>query len=201
MNTLAAVREPVRVDEASTAMIDVGYRSFVAALDCAYRGKRLRLLGYEKFIGRFDDLNAWMQRPTPARLDDVNRTSAWPFISWCFASGTVRPDVDLLATRSKGGHFTTWARLHGTEADRALQAGTDLGWAPAWAHQVCVLTLAFMSMTTGETIDTFTDQSFDTIGDEIRTAPHVTACHREVLGVRLHALRQVCFQIGTCQGL
>lgn len=31
----------------------------------------------------------------------------------------------------------------------------------------------------------------------MRSAPHVSACHREVLSVRLHVLRQVCFQIGT----
>ena len=187
----------VRVDEAPTAMIDVGYRSFIAAIECAYRGKRLRIVGYEKFVERFDDLNVWMQRPTPARLDDVSRANAWPFISWCFASGAVRPDVDLLATRSHGGHFTTWARLHATETQRAVQAGTELGWAPAWTHQVCVSTLAFLSMTTAATIDTFTDQLFDSIAAEVRAAPHVTACHRKVLQVRLHALRQVCFQIGT----
>ncbi len=177
--------------------VDERYRRFVDALDCAWRGKRLRILGYEKFTQRFSDLSVWMHRPTPARLDDVSRTDAWPFISWCFATGLVHPDVDLLATRSKGGHFTTWAGLHAPETNRAVQAGTDLGWAATWTHQVCVSALAFMSMTTGETIDTFTDQSFDSISEEVRAAPHVTACHRKELDGRLHALRQVCFQLGT----
>lgn len=64
MNTFAAVR----VDQAA-ATIDVGYHRFVASLDCADQAKHLRILGYEKFIGRFDDLDVWMRRPTPARLD------------------------------------------------------------------------------------------------------------------------------------
>jgi hypothetical protein len=71
--------------------LDAAYRIHVKGLACAQQGKRLRILGLERFLARFGDVHSWMARPTPARLDDVRRTDTWPFLSWCFAAGHVRP--------------------------------------------------------------------------------------------------------------
>ena len=128
MNPLTA-DTPAPIAGRTTGDIAARYRDYVAGMSCAQRGKRLRILGLERFLERFgDDLDRWMQRPTAARLDDVRRCDAWPFLSWCFATGRVRPDVELLAARSKGAHLTTWCSFHHHDADRAVAAGQALGW-------------------------------------------------------------------------
>lgn len=76
-----------------------GYLHFVAGLDCAQQAKSLRKRGAVRFLDRFDDLDAWTTRPTSAGLDDTRRADAWPFVSWLFAIGRLRADVDLIAAR------------------------------------------------------------------------------------------------------
>lgn len=174
-----------------------GYRIYVKALGCAQQGKRLRILGLERFLARFGDVRTWMARPTSARLDDVRRTDAWPFLSWCFAAGHVRPDVDLLGAQTNGAHFTTWCRLHRDDADRAATMGQQLGWADSWVHQVCESALAFVCMTGGVRLDDLSEEVFATITAELDAAPTVTANHRRVLDGRIRALRQVCFQLAV----
>jgi hypothetical protein len=48
------------------------------------------------FVDRFPDVGAWMRRSTPARLADLHRLKAWPFLSWCFVHRHLVPDVELL---------------------------------------------------------------------------------------------------------
>jgi site-specific recombinase XerD len=182
---------------AGTVDLAAGYRRYVAGLACAQRGKRLRVLGLERFLARFYDIEAWMARPTAARLDDVRRTDAWPFLTWCFATGHVLADVDLLAARVTGAHFTTWCRLHRDDADRTVETGRQMGWADSWVHQVCESALAFVCMTSGSSLDTLTEEIFATVTRDLDDAPTMTANHRRVLHGRVRALRQVCFQLGV----
>jgi hypothetical protein len=100
--TLAYATETVGSTDLAAA-----YRTHVKGLPCAQRGKRLRTLGLERFLARFGNVPTWMTRPTSTRLDDIRRTDASTFLSWCFAAGHVRPDVDLLASRTNGAHFAT----------------------------------------------------------------------------------------------
>jgi site-specific recombinase XerD len=174
-----------------------GYHGYVARLACSPQAKRLRLLGLERFWVRFPDLEEWMTRPTAARLEDVRRADAWPFLTWCFAAGHVRPDVDLLAARSNGGHFTTWCRLHGDDVDRAVAVGQLLGWADSWIRQVCHATLALVCMTSGFALDGLTEEIFAKVIRDLDQAPTVSTNHRRVLHGRLQALRLVCFQLGV----
>jgi len=179
-----------------TGCVEVGYRAHVAGLSCAQRGKRLRILGLERFLGRFgDDLDGWMQRPTLARLEDVHRCDAWPLLSWCFATGHLRPDVDLLAARANGAHLTTWCSFHRGDADRAVAAGRALGWSDSWIHQVCESALAFVCMTAGVGLDDLTDERFETVLGEIDASVTATSNHRRVLTGRIRSLRLVCFQL------
>ena len=177
--------------------LEAGYRRYVAGLACAQRGKRLRVLGLERSLARFDDIEAWMARPTPVRLEDVRRTDAWPFLTWCLAAGHVLADVDLLAARANAVHFTTWCRLHRRDADRTVETGRRMGWADSWVHQVCESALAFVCMTGGARLDTLTEEIFATVTHELDDAPTVSANHRRVLHGRIRALRQVCFQLGV----
>lgn len=174
-----------------------GYRRFVAGLPCAQRGRRLRIIGLERFIASWPNVEEWMSRPTAARLVDIRRTDSWPFLTWCFAEGHVRPDVDLLAARVNGAHFTTWTRLHPHDTERATRMGAQLGWAPSWVHQVCASTLAFACMASGASLERLIDEVFDWLDHQLEQAPTVTVNHRRVLRSRLQALRQVSFQLGV----
>ena len=129
------------------------YDAFVGQLRCGQQSKHLRRASAHRFMSCWPDLQAWMVRPTAARLRDVERTGAWPFLTWAFVTGAVVPDVDLLGARGNGGHFTTWAASHGDDVTRAVAVGAELGWAPSWTHVVCVNTLALVCMTTERTLD------------------------------------------------
>lgn len=193
---MSTVTAPTAIS-ATQLSLEASYRRFVATMTCGQQGKRLRIVGMERFLACWPDIDQWMTRPTAARLVDIRRADAWPFLTWCFANGYVRPDVDLLAARANGAHFTTWTRLHRKHVERAVTIGRQLGWAPSWVHQVCESTLAFACMTSGVTLDGLDDAVFDWLADRLDQAPTVSANHRRVLHGRLHALRQVCFQLGV----
>ncbi len=186
----AAARSDVPVD------LLAGYLDYVAGLDCAQQAKSLRKRGAIRFLDRFDDLDRWMTRPTRARLDDTKRADAWPFVSWCFATGRLHADVDLIAARHNGCHYSTWARLHPNDVERAVTAGSDLGWGDNWSEQVGVLALAFICLASNCTLDDLSADTFDTAAAELEASISVTSNHRKIMGGRLRSLRQVCFQLG-----
>ena len=69
----------------------VAYADAVAALPIGPDARRIRRNAAERLLAVHPQLAAWMRRPTPARLADLKRTGAWPFLSWCFAEGHLRP--------------------------------------------------------------------------------------------------------------
>jgi hypothetical protein len=89
--------------------------------------KPLRQRGAARLLAAHPDLAAWMRRPVADRLAEVRRLDAWPFLSWCFAARQVRPDLELLALKGRGAHFTTWARFHADEVNRATAGAEALG--------------------------------------------------------------------------
>lgn len=172
-----------------------GYLDYVAGLDCAQQAKSLRRRGALRFLERFD-LDIWMTRPTRARLDDTKRADAWPFVSWCFAIDRLRADVDLIAGRSNGCHYSTWAGLHPGDVERTVAVGTELGWGDSWIDQVCVVGLAFVCLASSCTLDGLNQGVFDATVAALDASVSVTANHRRVMNARLRALQQVCFQLG-----
>ena len=63
-----------------------------------------------RFVQRFPDPAVWMRRPTPARLMDLHRLKAWPFVSWCFVHRHLVADVELLLAKPGGcGLPVEWA--------------------------------------------------------------------------------------------
>ena len=192
MNTYAAaVMVGARV---STDLLN-DYLDYVGGLDCAQQAKSLRRRGALRFLERFDDLDAWMTRPTTARLTDATRADAWPFVSWLFAIGRLHADTDLIAGRTVGCHYSTWARLHPDDVDRAVTVGHDLGWADSWIDQVCVVGLAFVCLTSNCRLDDLNAEVFAATTAALEASTSVTANHRRVLLGRLRALQQVCFQL------
>jgi integrase len=191
MSTFVAMEYAAPADDLMT-----DYRRFVQGLDCGAQGKRLRLRAAEQFIERFCDIATWMRRSTPARLTDLERTGAWPFVTWCFVSGAVIPDVDLLGARAKGAHFSSWALAHPSDVARAREVAVALSWHSAWAEQVCRMQLAFVCMTSGVDLDGLDEDGLGAFAAAVRAAPSITANHRQVVLSRHAALGQVCFQLG-----
>jgi len=172
------------------------YEAFVAQLACSAQAKYLRRKAARRFLARWPDVVAWMGRPTPTRLVDLDRSGAWPFLTWAFVTGALAPDLDLLGARANGAHFTIWASCHPDDVSRAQEVATELGWAPSWSHQVCVSALALVCMCTRTPLDGLDAATLDRFAAELAVAPTITANHRKALTARLAGLRQVSFQLG-----
>jgi site-specific recombinase XerD len=172
------------------------HASFVASLPCRAQAKRLRCRGGEALLGAHPDLQAWMTRPVAARLAEARRLGAWPFLSWAFAVGAVVPDLELLAGKGRGTHFTTWARLHAADAARAQQAARELGWCPQWVTRIGVNALALVCLTRQVNLDRVGLADLDAVTATIETSPLLSRSTRLHLHAEHHGLRVVCYQLG-----
>ena len=90
----------------------VDYARFVAGLNIGPEAKRHRRNAAAELLGAHPDLQAWMGRPTRARLADLARSHAWSFITWCFLEQILVPDLDLLLTKTPGDLYAEWGQRH-----------------------------------------------------------------------------------------
>ena len=174
-----------------------GYLDWVASLDMTTQGRRLRRVAAQRFVATFPDLDEWMTRPTPARLVDLERTGAWPFLTWCFCVGRLTPDVDLLGAKPSGHHYVTWARFNTDDVARASAVGRSLGWKDSWVHHVCVDALAMACLCAHKPMNELTDDDLDAFEQAIGEAPSMSANHRHKTINRLFGLRQVLYQLAV----
>ncbi len=93
---MAGVRPPRRLAgrQRPTAgcLLDV-YAEHIGGLTIGPDAKRIRRRAAERLLALYPDLAAWMARPTPARLADLRRSGAWPFVTWCFIEGHLTPST------------------------------------------------------------------------------------------------------------
>ena len=171
------------------------YLLYVEELSCGAPAKRLRRIAARRFLERFDNLDLWMRRSTAARSVDLERTKAWPFVTWCIIEGRVKADLDLLATHT-GSHFVAWADRHPDQVATALETARQLSWKPAWALQVGRSQLALVCLTMGVGLYDLNREVLDSFSELLAEAPSIGANHRRVLASRQRALVQVCFQLG-----
>ena len=92
----------VALEAAGAPDLLVDYARFVAGLAIGPDAKRHRRNAAAALLDAHPDPMAWMQRPTPARLADLDRTRAWSFVTWCFVEGLLTPDLDLLLAKTPG---------------------------------------------------------------------------------------------------
>jgi hypothetical protein len=116
--TMAAAVSAAGVRDGSTGQLRLEPRAlladhaaFIGALPCNGQAKRLRQRGAKEHLSAFPDLLGWMSRPTTARVAEARRYGSWPFLSWCFATERLRPDVGLLALKGRGCHFLEFPPL------------------------------------------------------------------------------------------
>jgi integrase len=174
------------------------YASWVATLPIQPSVRRDRVWRATKFLAAHRDLNVWMGRPTPARLADLHRVRAWPFASWLFVTGRVRPDLELVATKPPGVDLpAVWAAANPGDAERVANCGAGMGWSKNWIHQV-VLALSLIAVVTAKSLNQLRDTDFDTVLAECDRAAGISVSARFRLHTRIFALRHLCFQLGVC---
>ena len=172
------------------------HAEFVESLPRQRQAKKQRCRGGQVLLAAHPDLQRWMTRPVTDRLVEVGRLGAWPFLSWAFAVGAVTPDLELLAVKGRGAHFTTWARFHAADTARVEQAAKALGWCPEWVTRVGVHALALVCLTRQVSLNNIGADDLDAVGAAIETSPLLSPATRLHLHAEHHGLRMVCFQLG-----
>ena len=87
----------------------------------------------------------------PARLTDLHRLKAWPFVSWCFVQRHLVPDVELLLAKPGGcGLPVEWAEHEPDNLAAVAEAAAVLGWSASWQRQVGLLAASTISACTWE---------------------------------------------------
>jgi len=173
------------------------YAEHVATLTISKAGRAVRLRAAQRLLACHPDLGAWMGRPTPQRLVDLHRAKAWPFVSWCFVEGYLRPDLELLLAKPGGVELpTTWTRRHPDDVGRVAEVGRRFGWSDNWIRQVSVLALATVGCWAGKPLDGLTETDFAGVAAELEHAAHLSVSARAHARTRLFALQQACYQLG-----
>ena len=192
---LAAASEPSQPGAVPTRVLLVEHADYVAGLGCQVQAKYLRRRGAADLLSAHPDLQAWMSRPAGDRLAEARRLNAWPFLSWCFATGRLVPDLALLAGKGKGAHYTTWASFHTADVDRVAAAARGLGWVPAWVQRVSVNALAVVCLTRQIGLAEITDEELAAVSEDIANAVTLAEVTRKNLRGQHHSLRAVCYQL------
>jgi hypothetical protein len=170
----------------------VAYADAVAALPIGPDGRRIRRNAAVRLLALHPQLAAWMGRPTPARLADLKRTGAWPFLSWCFAEGHLMPDLDLLA-KTPSDLYLQWAARHPGDVQQITEVAQRFGWSANWTRDVSRGGLALICLTAGKTLSQLGDGDFAAFAQALAEAPsagHHTWVHN---CARAFSLHQACY--------
>lgn len=139
-----------------------------------------------------------LDRPTPARVVDLHREKAWPFVVWAAVSRRLRVDVELLlANRAAStsrwcGTASTPARSSGRSqwVKSSVGAPTRYARSLATACRCCARGLA-------RGLDELSDADLAAFRAEAEAAPHLSESARTRARTRLFAVGQICFQLGS----
>ena len=149
------------------------------------------------FLDRYPDLGVWMRRSTPARLTDLHRLTAWPFLSWCFVHRRLAPDLELLLAKPAGvGLPVEWAEHDPDNMVAVAEAAAVLGWSKNWQRQVGLLAASTICLHTGKRVRELTADDFAAVLGQLDGLPALSASTRYHARTRLFALQQACYQLG-----
>lgn len=172
------------------------YERHVAGLPISDGSRWARKRAARRLLERFPDLEAWMRRPTPARLLDLHRADAWPFVVWCFVDGHLRPDVELLLAKPGGVELSSvWNDAHPGDAARVAEVGRALGWSANWIRQVCQHALPVVCLAAGKGLDELTDDDLVRFVRDVEEAGHLSSSARFHAPKRLFAIWQACWEL------
>jgi integrase len=173
-----------------------GYARFCATLGLSDKAVRDRLRLARAFLAAHPDLDAWMERPLPARLADLRRIRVWPLISYLACEGSIRLDIDLLLGKDLGGLGRTAERYWSEDFERATGVATRLGWSPRWTLDVLRETLPLVLVWTGKTLDGLSEADLQAFRGTIEASPAATGWSRRSYGARLFGLQGLLHELG-----
>ncbi|HKI39943.1 MAG TPA: tyrosine-type recombinase/integrase [Mycobacterium sp.] len=193
MTSLAAATAPAAVD------LLADYAADVAGLSITPGARSDRIHRARLFLGAHPDLAVWMTRSTATRLLELHRVKAWPFLTWLFVTGRVRPDLELILAKPCGVDLpAVWAAANPRDVKRVEVKALEMGWSPNWTRQVVVLAMSLVCVWAAKTLDELNDADFDAVLRELDVTAGVTPSARTRLRTRVFSLRHVCFQLGVC---
>jgi hypothetical protein len=121
----------------------------------------------------------------------------WPFLSWCFAAGRVVPDLELIAAKSKGAHFSLWASMHSADITELRAAAASFDWTPIWLDRIVANAYPLLGLVRSVTLHRITSTDLDAVDADIAASmllPGITKAH---LTTQNHGLRALCYQLGV----
>jgi len=179
--------------------LQVAYAEAVAALPIGPNGKLHRRNGAERLLSIHPELSVWMTRPTPARLADLERSRAWSFLTWCFVEGHLRPDVDLMLSKTPGNLYQEWTCRHRDDVARIVQVAAQFGWSANWTRDVSRGGLAVICLSAGRSLDELTDDDFAAFATQLADAPTIGIDAKIHNSARAFSLHQACYELRICQ--
>lgn len=173
------------------------YDAHVDALPVAKGVRFERRRGARQFLHRHPDPHAWMSRSIPARLNDLHRFKAWPFVSWCFVQRHLVPDVELLLAKPAGcGLPVQWAVSDSDSAAAVAEAAAVLGWSANWLRQVRLLAASTICLHTGKGVRELDEDDFAAVLGNLDDLSSISPSARHHARTRLFGLQQACYQLG-----
>ena len=177
----------------------VAYADAVAVLPMGPDGRRIRRNAAARLLAAHPQLAAWMARPTPARLADLKRTGAWPFLTWCFVEGHLTPDLDLLLAKTPGDLYRRWCIRHPGDVQLITEVARQFGWSANWTRDVSRGALALVCLTAGKTLGELGDGDFCAFARALADAPSAGRDAWVHNSARVFSLHQACYELRICQ--
>ena len=187
----------VSLREAGAPDILVAYAEHVQGLEIGPDAKRIRRNAAKALLQAHPQLDVWMTRPTPARLADLRRTGAWPFVCWCFLECRLRPDLDLLMAKLPGGLYAGWAERHPCDVERLSVVADRFGWSTNWRRDL-IAGLAMICLWNGKELGELTGADFERFGIQLASCPSAGRDTRSHNSARLFSLHQACYELRIC---
>jgi integrase len=142
------------------------------------------------------DLDAWMMRPTPARLSDLHRAKAWPFVVWCFATGRLQPDVEILLSKPGGVELASvWEAAHPGEIEAVAEVGRRFSWSKNWIRQVSRHSLPVVCLWAGKSLRELEEEDLVGFTTAAEQSEYLSASARYHARTRLHSIRRALYEL------
>ncbi|MFV2074104.1 MAG: tyrosine-type recombinase/integrase [Thermoanaerobaculales bacterium] len=172
------------------------YTDHVAGLAIGRGSRGARSRSARRFSAHHRDLGAWLLRPTLARVADLHRDGAWPFVVWAAVAGHLRVDAELLLTKPGGVDLAAvWDRFHPGEIARAEAVARELGWSANWTRQVARHTLPVVCTWAGKGLAALGEGDLADFRAELERTVYLSESARTRARTRALAVHQVCFQL------
>lgn len=187
----------VQAEQRRASDVLVDYEMFVDAIAVNPAQRSQRRTAARRFLEHHGDPQRWLdERPTAARLVDLHRLKAWPWLTWLIIDRRVRVDLELLLAKPGGVDLGVWWTLaNQADVTTATETAAGLGWSPNWTRQVLQHTAPVLCLWLDKPLSALTDDDFDRATIEAGRV-NVAASTADRFAKRCAGLRQMCFQQG-----